>query len=561
MLKLKIGGKLFLGFGVVFFILIFLVIWNFIGLQQLRGLQDQSNIRSEHAIEAKYSSRLGQYLYEIVGDSIINRDMAQSRKDWNEAKKLADEEMKQAETVADTENEKIWVDEVKTAYKDFIQIYETKMMPLLEQTKEVTDDIRKVDAELDVYKEKMHSDLLKVAGAIEKDQNEADRVYDAESNSLILISVILALIGIAIGSVVAFFITRGITQPLMSSVGLAETIANGDLSRKVETIYLQRKDEIGNLARALDTMVRKLSEVAVSILNSSGNVTSGSEQLSASSQQLSQGANEQAASVEQISSSVEQASATIRQNADNSSATEKIALRAASDAKEGGSAVTKTVEAMKQIADKISIIEEIARQTNLLALNAAIEAARAGEHGRGFAVVASEVRKLAERSQTAAGEISQLSKSSVEIAEQAGTMLQKMVPDIQKTADLVREISSASLEQNSGMQQINNAIQQLNSVVQQNATGAEELSSTAEELSSQALHLKDTIGFFKIEEGRREYAPEKLVRHNLKTNHLSYPHSSIQTKVTLHHGKEVSPAPLANRTHVVPFDNTDKKGL
>ncbi|WP_235264124.1 methyl-accepting chemotaxis protein, partial [Geoalkalibacter ferrihydriticus] len=207
----------------------------------------------------------------------------------------------------------------------------------------------------------------------------------------------------------------------------------------------------------------------------------------------------QAAAAEEASSSMEQMAANIRQNADNAMQTEKIAAKSAQDARQGGEAVGKTVTAMKQIADKISIVEEIARQTNLLALNAAIEAARAGEHGKGFAVVAAEVRKLAERSQTAAAEISDLSGSSVEIAEQAGKMLTQMVPDIQKTAELVQEIAAASKEQDAGAEQVNKAIQQLDQVIQQNASASEEMASTSEELSSQAEQLQQAIAYFKVD--------------------------------------------------------------
>jgi len=212
---------------------------------------------------------------------------------------------------------------------------------------------------------------------------------------------------------------------------------------------------------------------------------------------------------------MEQVVSNIKQNADNAQQTEKIALKAAQDAKEGGKAVTETVFAMKEIANKISIIEEIARQTNLLALNAAIEAARAGEHGKGFAVVATEVRKLAERSQTAAGEINKLSGSSVEVAEKAGEMLTRIVPDIQRTAELVSEINAASNEQNSGAEQINKAIQQLDKVIQQNASATEQMASTSEELSSQAEQLQDTIEFFKVEEkgnGNRNRAESPLIK-------------------------------------------------
>jgi methyl-accepting chemotaxis protein len=214
---------------------------------------------------------------------------------------------------------------------------------------------------------------------------------------------------------------------------------------------------------------------------------------------MSQGASEQAGSVEEVSASMEEMVSNIQQNADNAQQTEKIAQKAAEDAREGGRAVTQTVAAMKEIAGKITIIEEIARQTNLLALNAAIEAARAGEHGKGFAVVASEVRKLAERSQAAAGEISKLSGTSVQVAEQAGQMLAKLVPDIQRTAELVLEINGSSREQNEGAAQVNKAIQQLDQVVQQNASAAEEMSSTAEELSSQAEHLQGIMEFFKVD--------------------------------------------------------------
>ncbi len=247
-------------------------------------------------------------------------------------------------------------------------------------------------------------------------------------------------------------------------------------------------------------LTRSVMNVVTSIESTSDNVSAGTEQISSSSEDLSQGASEQAASVEEISSALEEMTATIRQNADNAGQTEKIAAKSATDAKESGEAMRHTVNAMKNIADRISIIQEIARQTNLLSLNASIEAARAGEHGRGFAVVASEVQKLAERSQVAAGEISLLSSSSVQIAEKAGEMLGMLVPDIQKTAELVAEINAASSEQANGAEQINTAVQQLNSVVQQNASGAEELAATAEQLSAQTVYMQDAVNFLKTGE-------------------------------------------------------------
>jgi len=274
----------------------------------------------------------------------------------------------------------------------------------------------------------------------------------------------------------------------------AKQVAQGNLM-----VELKKRSEQDDLLESLANMVAKLKEIVQEVQAAADGVASGGQQMSATAQQMSQGATEQAASAEEVSSSMEEMSSSIKQNADNASQTEKIANKSANDAREGGKAVNETVAAMKEIATKISIIEEIARQTNLLALNAAIEAARAGEHGKGFAVVASEVRKLAERSQTAAGEISELSGRSVQVAEAAGQMLSAILPDIQRTAELVQEISASSKEQDSGAEQINKAIQQLDKVIQQNASAAEEMASTTEELSGQAEQLKATISFFSLD--------------------------------------------------------------
>lgn len=287
---------------------------------------------------------------------------------------------------------------------------------------------------------------------------------------------------------------NAMTDNLKATAALADEVANGDLT--VQPKPLSDKDTLG---LALQSMVERLRGVVSDALSAADNVSAGSQELSATSEQMSQGATEQAAAAEQASASMEEMAANIKQNADNAAQTEKISRQSAKDAETSGEAVNRAVDAMRTIADKIGIVQEIARQTDLLALNAAVEAARAGEHGKGFAVVASEVRKLAERSQTAAAEISSVSGDTVKAAQEAGEMLQRLVPDIRKTAELVSEISAACREQDVGASQINEAIQQLDKVTQQNAGASEQMSATSEELAAQAEELQTSIAFFRTD--------------------------------------------------------------
>jgi len=382
------------------------------------------------------------------------------------------------------------------------------------------------------------------------------------------------LMAIIILSLIAFWISQSITRPLKKAVEIADQLAVGDVSIEITP---EGRDEVGTLLRsmrkmsgatrvvtrmakevaeghldiairkrsdkdelmtALADMTERLKNVVQGVKSASMHITAGSRAMSDSAQVLSSGAAEQAAATEEAASSIEEMTANIRQNADNSLQTEKIATKAAEDAQQGGRAVEKTVVAMKAIAEKITIIEEIARQTNLLALNAAIEAARAGEHGKGFAVVAAEVRKLAERSQVAAGEINDLSTSSVAVAEQAGQYLNDIVPDIQKTADLIQEISAASKEQDAGADQIGRSIQQLDGVIQQNASAAEQFASTAEELTGQAEDLEKVIAFFVTDVNDNEHRAQKKEAVNGQTRiaHATAPETSVAPA----HGKGVT---------------------
>jgi methyl-accepting chemotaxis protein len=286
----------------------------------------------------------------------------------------------------------------------------------------------------------------------------------------------------------------------------AEEIANGNL-----TVTLRERSEKDTLMQALKSMVSGLTRTVSDIRGIAGEVSAASQSISTASVQVSKGASSQAAAAEEASSSMEEMVSNIKQNADNAQQTDKIANKSSKDAAESGKSVLEAVAAMKEIASKISIIEEIARQTNLLALNAAIEAARAGEHGKGFAVVAAEVRKLAERSQKAAGEINQLSATTLRVSEKSGEMLDKLVPDIQRTAELVQEITAASKEQDTGAEQINKALQQLEQVIQQNASAAEEMASTTEELTGQSDQLVSALSFFQTgdEDGRRKGGPAR----------------------------------------------------
>jgi methyl-accepting chemotaxis protein len=328
--------------------------------------------------------------------------------------------------------------------------------------------------------------------------SETQSEFLATAVSIRNLIVIIAFAAVLLATLLLYLLSRSISQPIAACVKYAGLLASGDLSKPVRDQFLNRGDEIGDLAKAFKGMVDSLSAVVGGVQGATANVAQGSEEISNTAQSMSQGATEQAASGEEVSSSVEEMSATIKQNSDNAQATESIAAKAVRDAEEGSAAVAESVTAMGQIADKISIIGEIARQTNMLALNAAIEAARAGEAGKGFAVVASEVRKLAERSQIAAGEITGLSQSTVDISRKAGEIIAAIVPDIRKTAELVQEIASASREQSSGVDQIGKAMIQLDSVIQQNASASEEMAAMAEELSSQSQQLASTISFFKL---------------------------------------------------------------
>ncbi len=344
--------------------------------------------------------------------------------------------------------------------------------------------------------------MLALLGGVEEAVKANMRVAAKASSETEARAAVQSAVGVGIGFVLSLIlgllITRAITRGLKQAVAVAEALAEGDLTVRIES---GGKDETGQLLKAMGAMVNRLTGIIGEVRSGADNLAGASNEVSATAQSMSQGATEQAASVEETSASIEQLNASVQQNSENAKVTNGIATNSADEARRGGEAVIKTVGAMKTIAGKIGLIEDIAYKTNLLSLNAAIEAARAGEHGKGFTVVAAEVRKLAENSRVTAQEINELATSSVSIAEDAGRLLQAMVPNISKTADLVEEITAASGEQAGGVAQINDSMTQLDKATQQAASASEELAATAEELSGQATQLQQTVAFFRLDDG------------------------------------------------------------
>ncbi|WP_053157546.1 methyl-accepting chemotaxis protein [Pseudomonas sp. Pf153] len=495
---LRIATKLITSFLVVLALTAIMGVFSIIQLGQVNGTTIEIRENWMPSMRAASGMRFFAASYRLKENRHIAADSEQERttleQEAEEAKKAFETRLATYEKLLSNAEDRQLLDATRTDWVAYLAV--SKDLFALSRQNLTQEAQALLKGESKRVFDLVTADLQKMvefndAGAA-KASEHGTALFEKARLSIIAVLVAALLVGLGL----ALFISRVISRPLKQAALVAEQLAEGNLNAKIEG---GAKDETGLVLNAMKNMVGKLSHIIGEVRNAADNLASASEQVSATAQSMSQATSEQAASVEETSASIEQMSASINQNTENAKVTDGMASKAAKEATDGGESVQQTVVAMKKIAQRISIIDDIAYQTNLLALNAAIEAARAGEHGKGFAVVAAEVRKLAERSQVAAQEIGELSSSSVDMAEKAGNLLNEMVPSINKTSDLVQEISAASEEQAAGVAQINTAMTQLNQVTQQNASSSEELAATAEEMSSQAEQLQQAMSFFTLD--------------------------------------------------------------
>lgn len=535
MKNLSIRIKIMLGFSVVVIILLLLGIFSVVQLNSVNKVtQDITkhwipSLNHASAIDKSFTLfRVKEYRYMLA---FSKEDAVKMIKEMNDLKAQINSDIADYKTLIVTEDGKKEFASFEQEYANYL-VENTKLVDLEENGK--TEEAKAVlsGKSLDYYYSVANKLKKLVNLSISGSDAASSNVVETYNNSLLMIFIIIG-ISVVISIIVALYIASIISNGIKKLQNAAQKFEIGDMNVDLD---IDSRDEIGKLAEAfrnlagtmgkisqnakliskgdlsvvitkrsendellgsLADMVSHLNDIVGQIVESANNVAISSSELNTTATQLSQGSNEQASAAEEVSSSIEQMTTSIQQNSDNATQTEKIAIVSSQRIEEVNQASLRSLEAIRQIVEKIKIINNIAEKTDILAINAAIEAARAGEHGKGFAVVAAEVRKLAEISQKAAVEINQFSAGSLKITEDSSKLMSEMIPDIKKTAQLVQEISASSLEQSAGAKQISKAIEQLSEVTQQNSSAAEEMSSNSEELASQAEVLKDAISFFK----------------------------------------------------------------
>lgn len=510
--NLKIRQKLLLGFGIITLIMLVIGTWNYKSFAEVddKKVDLLSVYETADAImESKfYLINEAQILMEIL----YSENIDEIEKYWLERTKAHNTIMEVLPTAISLLKDDTWghefvkekqsyLNEIQTLFSDYQNSVNKSFEELISLIR--TSDLETIEAEINTIDKEIDSKLFfMIDKLVEVEHNMNELIVENAKSSIQQsisnserMSIILMIIGLVVAVIISITLAGSITKPIVVLKGIIEQLGAGKLQQEFN---YSSNDEVGDMTRSLKSMTENLNRILSEIYEGSDNIVNASMQISTSSQQLSQGASEQASSVEEVSSTMEEMTANIEQNSANANQTHKISTNARNGINIVNSKALEAIDANQRISEKIGVINDIAFQTNILALNAAVEAARAGEHGKGFAVVAAEVRKLAENSKGAAEEIVNLSHNSLKLTQEAGEKLGEMLPEIEKTSNLIQEISAASNEQNNGAGQVNSAIQQLNGVTQQNAAASEELATNAEEMSSQAEQLKQAISFFDV---------------------------------------------------------------